>query len=89
MYTDHIEAQSLVALMRSFGPATGASVLAWSFRSGYPFPLNQYLTFLLCIMMCAMAVALSFQLPIEVNLPKNELHKSDSNKNLLKIELEM
>lgn len=65
--------QSLVALFRSVAPAFGATILAWSFSSGYRFPLNHYAVFITMCLISLIPTVLTYWLSKTLNKPKNEV----------------
>ncbi|KAF2073825.1 hypothetical protein CYY_004852 [Polysphondylium violaceum] len=61
--------QSLVALSRAVAPFV-SNILAWSLTSGYPFPLNHFLMWIIMVALCLIPTIMSkFFLPITLNAP--------------------
>ncbi|KYQ91458.1 hypothetical protein DLAC_08425 [Tieghemostelium lacteum] len=61
--------QSLVALSRAVAPTLASVTLAWSLTSGKPFPLNQFLVFIIMAIMCLIPIITSRYLPTTLNAP--------------------
>jgi apolipoprotein N-acyltransferase len=62
--------QSLVAMLRLFGPFSGSSLLSWSITNGLGFPLDHHFMFYVVSALLLLILGLSFLLPTTINEPK-------------------
>lgn len=71
--------QGLVALMRSFGPASFSPLLAWSMSNGRSFPLNVFFPFFIISIAPLFTAICSLFLPKSLNLPREEEEEERSD----------
>jgi sugar phosphate permease len=69
--------QSLVSMLRTFGPFTGSAVLSWSMTNGLYFPLDDHLMFIIVSLLLLVIFGLSFLLPTSINHPKQDDKAAD------------
>jgi len=63
-------AQSLVAMLRLFGPFSGSSLLSWSITNELGFPFDHHFIFFVVGTLFLFMLGLSFGLPNTINEPK-------------------
>jgi hypothetical protein len=63
--------QSLVAMLRLFGPFSGSSLLSWSLTNNLGFPFDYHFMFFVVSSLLMLLLGLSFLLPNTINEPKS------------------